>query len=186
MQLGRKPPMTMLYHFVPTNLTGDTLYPLNVLKHVLPEVYAAHVKKYEGREWLLQNNIPLLNCLWNDVLHFTAVHPREVRNALVSVGLPIPERRVFEVNVTDGLFHERNTAIYLYPEDAEVNDLKPEAFVPFSIERVSTLSSRLPDVTRAYYQSEKEHNRRPLLFHRVPHVLYRGSLKIDALNVMTF
>ena len=42
--------MVYLYHRVPENLIGETLYPLNELKTLYPDVYAEHVKKYEGRE----------------------------------------------------------------------------------------------------------------------------------------
>lgn len=82
------PPMTKnyLYHKVPPDFVGPILYPLNRLKQRLPDVYARQVKKYQGREAVLKRRIPHLNCLWNDVLHFSPVHPTQCRAALQAAG----------------------------------------------------------------------------------------------------
>jgi hypothetical protein len=53
---------------------------------------AARTRKYAGREHVLDVRVPLLDCLWNDVLHFT-VHPADVVE-LAAVGLE-PLRRTF-------------------------------------------------------------------------------------------
>ena len=42
-----------------------------------PGLYEAKVEKYKGREHLTKRVVPLLSCLWNDVLHRTNIHPRE-------------------------------------------------------------------------------------------------------------
>ena len=70
--------MEYLYHRVPKNMSGTVLYPLNVLKKTHPGIYDEHVKKYSDREHLLTTEVPPLHCLWNDVLHFTAVAPQEL------------------------------------------------------------------------------------------------------------
>ncbi len=75
-----------LYHWVPDDMIGDTLYPLNILKHTHPDLYTKKVSKYIGREKVMDQIIPILDCLWNDVLHFTAVHPKDVKDALIKAG----------------------------------------------------------------------------------------------------
>jgi hypothetical protein len=75
-----------LYHRVPKDMRGNTLHPLNQLKKVSPDIYAQKVKKYEGRLEILERKIPALDCLWNDVLHLTAVHPTVLNAAFESVG----------------------------------------------------------------------------------------------------
>ena len=50
--------MRMLYHRLPDNFIGDTLYPLSQLKHVLPDVYAEQVKKYQGENSFSGNRSP--------------------------------------------------------------------------------------------------------------------------------
>ncbi|UPT74966.1 MAG: HAMP domain-containing histidine kinase [Elusimicrobiota bacterium] len=58
-----------LYHYVPDELVGETLYPLTRLADLHPRVAAEHALKYSGREHLMQVRLPILDCLWNDVLH---------------------------------------------------------------------------------------------------------------------
>ena len=57
-----------IYHVKRPDFSGTRLYPLNRLKDRLPGIYESAVKKYEGREWLMNVAIPTLGCLWNDVL----------------------------------------------------------------------------------------------------------------------
>ena len=71
--------MIYLYHSVPKNLEGSILYPLNTLKGKHPDIYEQQVSKYVGREHIKEQRIPILDCLWNDVLHFSAVNPKEVK-----------------------------------------------------------------------------------------------------------
>lgn len=40
------------------------------------ELYRLYKRKYVGREELMKVLIPILNCKWNDVLHFTAISPQ--------------------------------------------------------------------------------------------------------------
>ena len=70
--------MAFIYHKVPADMSGNILYPLNVMEKINPEIYEKAVKKYEGREYLMREVIPWLNCLWNDVLHFSIVHPTKI------------------------------------------------------------------------------------------------------------
>ena len=44
--------MNYLFHMVPQNMQGNTLYPLNDLREVNPKIYKEHKKKYKGREHL--------------------------------------------------------------------------------------------------------------------------------------
>lgn len=59
-------------------MTGEVLMPLNELRTVFPEAYAEHVGKYKGRENLLEERIPILECLWNDVLHLSPINPQTI------------------------------------------------------------------------------------------------------------
>ena len=80
-----------VYHRKPVNMEGDTLYPLNSLRSKFPNLYDAQAKKYEGREELMQRKIPILNCLWNDVIHLAPVHPKHVfENIRAAGGEPRP------------------------------------------------------------------------------------------------
>lgn len=73
-----------VYHRKSKNFVGDTIFPLNHLP--FPEVKTREQKKYQGRESLLETKIPPLDCLWNDVIHCTPVHPSIVYSALREAG----------------------------------------------------------------------------------------------------
>jgi hypothetical protein len=63
----------LAYHILKDNFTGDIIYPLNQLKDIYPDHYTREIKKYEGREKLMDVRNPILNCLWNDVVQFTCL-----------------------------------------------------------------------------------------------------------------
>lgn len=169
-----------LYHSVPTEVFGNTLYPLNVLKEKHPRVYEKEVQKYLGREHVMQQHIPILDCLWNDVLHFSAVHPAEVKNALIQAGRS-PDFTMKCYQVERRFIDPKNAVIYLY---AHADELHDEDFIPYSPERVLELSS-LPQMTKEYYKETIQGGGRPLLYHLVPHVLYKGNLEILDLPIIT-
>src|SRR5262245_45843041 len=98
MERGSEPETYRVYHAVPGRLLGHTLYPLNILRDVYPEAHALQVRKYVDREKLMHQRIPLLTCLWNDVLHFSTVHPAQIRDAILEVGLPWTPRSWFEIS----------------------------------------------------------------------------------------
>jgi hypothetical protein len=75
-----------LFHTAPNRMVGTVLYPLNELEDVDPETWRQERKKYAGREQVLEKRVLPLNCLWNDVLHLSAVHPADIIAALDDVG----------------------------------------------------------------------------------------------------
>lgn len=172
-----------VYHRVVKNMFGKILYPLNQLKNVYPEAYKEHVKKYEGREKLLTTTIPTLSCLWNDVLHFTAVPPQELFNNLNKAGLNAQEiawRKWFKVPID--LLDSKNTTVCLYRRDisivADARDFS--SFDPEKMEQYRTV----PIETIEYYRDQSALGKRPLLFHRVPHILYKGTINTQDLEIV--
>ena len=176
--------MSHLYHLVPRNFAGDTLYPLNVLRKKLPAVYEAHARKYEGREALLQRRIPILDCLWNDVLHFSPVHPRAIRDAYNAAGGTWKPRRWFEVAPLSCGFDARNTVVYEYPlRERGDFTLRADDFSPFNHELLDEMTT-LPEGTAAHYAEALAAGRPVFVFHLIPHVLHRGSIERDRVAVI--
>ena len=70
-------------------LHGKILYPLNQLKEHYPKLYNEELSKYKGREHILKDKIPILNCLWGEVLHFSIVNPSNIYSALREAGSKI-------------------------------------------------------------------------------------------------
>ena len=186
---GESPPLRInlmnnfIYHRVVDNMQGSILYPLNQLKNIFPDEFAEHIKKYENREHLLSTKIPLLDCLWNDVLHFTTVHPNVLFENLSRAGYDAEElvwRRWFEIPI-DRL-DPKNTLVCLYCRDT---DLIPQArdFFPFDSSKLYEYAT-VPPETIEYYKKQKKIGARPLLFHRVPYILYKGIIDTSAFKVI--
>lgn len=165
--------MLYVYHRVPKNMIGTMLYPLNELKRLYPEIYDAQVKKYEGRERLLTAEVPPLNCLWNDVLHLTAVSPQELKANLAKANIELPSVPWFKIPASSIV--GENSIAFTYRRD--LNNAIPifkeyEVFDPHRID----MYRAVPHETIEYYKQKKKEGVRPLFFHLVPHILYRGSL----------
>jgi len=164
--------MNFLYHRVPPEMVGTILYPLNVLKEKYPDAYTAHVEKYKGREKLLTTEVPPLECLWNDVLHFTAVLPQILKANLAKAGIELSSKEWFEIPTS---FIEGDKSIaFTYRRDVDLipNFKEYETFDPARMDIYRTV----PRETIEYYKQKKAENVRPLLFHLVPHILYKGSI----------
>ena len=166
-----------LYHRVPENMKGDILYPLNQLKNVYPDIYLKEVEKYKGREEVMKQEVPYLNCLWNDVLHLSAVHPIEIDNALRKEGTQLSGRLFYEID--PHLLETRNTVVYLFRDRSK----DKSNFVPFDPEEVSEFSI-FPKKTQSYYTEVIRRGGRPLLWVYVPHFMYLGSLNTVGLKII--
>jgi hypothetical protein len=152
---------------------------LNELRHRAPDAWQREQSKYAGRERVRELAVPLLDCLWNDVLHLSPVHPRELVSALEAAGFEVDRRRFFKVDAS--LLDPRRTVVFLNSTDRE-HRFDPSQWAWFDPGLVASLSS-LPEAARGYYADCARDGRTPLRFACVPHVLYRGSLDIRKLIV---
>jgi len=173
-----------VYHLVPEQMHGNTLFPLNRLREVAPAVAAIACQKYEGREVLLKTRIPPLDCLWNDVLMFCPVHPRHIMQTFREEGYNLRPRRWFEVPLSR--FEPACTAVFFskirpYGDFAMPDD----AFAMLSDVDFESLT-HFPDALRQHIGQARAENRRPFMFVGVPHILYRGTLLLDGIDVEEF
>jgi len=164
-------------------MRGNIIYPLNELKNVYPDIYSERVKKYEGREHVMQEKIPVLNCLWNDVLHLSAVDPREIKEELNRAGKEFNIKGFYKIDPNS--LDPKNTIVYLYTSPIPNHALVKEDFVPYTpniVEKISTL----PEETKKYYAEVISQGNRPFLWHGVPHVLYKGTIDVSNLEILEF
>lgn len=175
-----------IYHAKRPDFVGDRLYPLNTLKGRLPEVYAGAVKKYEGREWLLDVKVPVLNALWNDVIHFSLMHPYLICETLSDIGFEHHKysREWFEVPVADVL--KFPSIIYKNTRKDRSSRIFPESdFEPVREERVLELSG-MPERNLAYYGECFADKTIPLIWGFAPHVLIKGELDISGYRTVNW
>jgi len=171
--------MQYLYHFVPKNLQGNILFPLNRIKGIYPDIYTEEVKKYEGREFIKEQKIPILNCLWNDVLHFTSLQPQLVKNALMNFGL---DRNFKYFQIPSHMLNIENTIVYLNNSHEGIDKMDPLNFRSYNPDNIEQYAY-LPQETTDYYKAMIKEGKKPLLYKGVPHILYKGELEITNLEV---
>lgn len=173
--------MNYVYHLVPKDMQGEVLYPLNKLKTIFPELYNKKIEKYKGREHLTREVIPFLNCLWNDVLHFSAVNPYDIKKAFTELGHPF-KTRFYKVEAVS--LKTEKTIVYLFNTDDKNGKLSESEFEKYCPEAISKYS-KLPSKTKKYYKSELKKERWPLLFYKIPHILFKGEVNIKNASIIS-
>ena len=177
--------MTSVYHLMPRNLAGNTLHPLNCLKELEPEVYETHARKYRGREEVIARVIPILECLWNDVLFFSSVHPQAIKQGYLAVGKQWKPQNWIAVDTVHAGCNAENTVIY-HPDMQRLKgdfSLDPTRFAPFSLDEVTTVDA-LPAEVLTYYQEAAKNDQPIFAWHGLPHILYRGSIDLTDVDVI--
>jgi len=179
---GGVPPLSdfTLYHRAVRDVRGDALLPLNALREAHPDVYAREAAKYAGRESLAAERVLPLGCGWGDVLFFSPVHPGSLLNAVRASGRSVPPVRFWTLRA-DALDPARTCLKRVRPwPDGRYTPPLPEDYVPFdpsTLARVSEPSSTTLERLRTLPPQA------PLiLWSDVPHVLYRGTVPLSALN----
>ena len=175
-----KPKENSLYHIKPNDMKGDTLYPLNCLKNIYPRKYKKEVKKYQDRKFVTEYKIPTLNCLWNDVLHLVTVPPSKIKNAYEQAGGDISTLEWYKIDLNQ--IDVENTAVYLYSQKDKENVLVANDFEPFDPKKIDTYK-KIPKETINYYKKKISNNEKPLLFHGIPHILYKGTIDVSRSEV---
>lgn len=171
-----------LYHMVPEDMQGAILHPLNSLKEVYPELYISKAGKYENRKYIMEQFIPTLQCVWNDVLHFSAINPIELKQALIEAGMNPEEMKFYQIDPK--LLDPKQTTIYLYQERTIEADTDLENFSEYNTEKLIE-HSVLSQITKDYYKERISKGEKPLLFVGIPHILHKGSLDISNLPIIT-
>lgn len=170
-----------LYHRVPINLTGNILYPLNQLKEKFPDLYRVNVSKYKWREFVKDRKIPFLDCFWNDVIHLTPVHPKEAYGEIRKYDESVPKIKFYKIPAD--MLDPQNTIIYLYQHKENKDKMNPDDFIPYSPEEVCKYS-QFPQETKDYYKEMYKKGTLPLLWHKVPHIFYKGVIDTSDLEII--
>ena len=172
-----------VYHRVPVNLTGSVLYPLNQLKQVYPNIAAVQLKKYQGREAVLNQRIPRLTCLWNDVLHFSPVHPAKIKAAMEEAGHTVSSRRWRYFEVDAAFFSPDNAVIWEFRErqgpHIPIDESEGLPYEP----RLLVKYTEVGEWTQRYY-AEVKPGARVLLYVGIAHVLYKGHLNVEGVKII--
>lgn len=176
-----------VYHFKRKNMIGDILMPLNMQKKNFPELYKDHVKKYIGREKLLTKKIPILDCLWNDVLHFSPINPQLILDVYKKEGL-VPESRkgeVFDVYriPINKLPKEQTICFQSYNYDYDKFDPNLNKYWKFSAAEYYELLS-VPDKQVEIWHQDLQAGRTLFWYSHIMHVLSKTEVNISDCEVL--
>lgn len=172
--------MNFVYHNVPDPMVGTKLIPLNQMDESMEAIKTKNLKKYEGREEILERPVPSLNCMWNDVLQFTPVHPQKVFELQVKLGLipKVHDAKFFEIPI-DSL-DPNKTAVFFKTAPGEENvTVKWIKDVDFES------LTEIPDATINYYKSLVGTGELPFNYQFIPHVLYKSSLDVSNVKIIS-
>ena len=173
--------MPSLFHAVPNQMVGTVLYALNELVRVDRSAWERERAKYAGRERVLEIRVPPLECLWNDVLHLSPVHPADIVAELRAVGLEPHRSRFFELDAAD--LDAARTVVFLNQRESSSDEIDASQWLPFELDALPALAG-FNEASRRYYRECAETGTRPLLWGYLPHVCHRGALETRDLPIL--
>lgn len=179
-----------VYHMVPREMVGQELMPLNRLGAMYPDLYERYAKKYfdhPERPKLLMKEIPQLNCLWNDVVHFLPIHPSHLYKALTELDIETKENLMFYQIPIQKLAANQN-AMYLYSKErynGPAGAIAAEDIILLSLHDYRELE-QLPAATIDYFQTEKGKGKNFGLFAYVPHLFSLGNVNVDDAEIISW
>jgi hypothetical protein len=172
--------MHFAYHIIKSSFVGNTIYPLNKLKMLYPEIASKASEKYIGREEVtesivyspeIHNNFnwgdEILN--WGDVSFFTLHNPALVFQTFIELNIPIKKKwRIAKIPLEN--FSERK--IVWTHESSFTNVLPAENCLSVDeFFRLNNLES-IPEKAKNYYtETYFKKGKQPLLYAYIPHLL---------------
>src|SRR5206468_1535207 len=123
-------------------------------------------------------------CLWNDVIHFSPVHPGKIKQLCDDEQLNWHEHDWFEIDAEQIGFSSGNSLIFMhYFAGRDIVTIAPQELEPYCLQRVAELAE-IPERTRRCYREARLGTAKHFLFAGIPHVLYKGSLNVEGAAVI--
>lgn len=172
--------MTHIYHGKPEDMKGDRLIPLNQMHAVDPELRDKYLEKYKGREEILGRKIPLLDCLWNDVVQLLPLNPRKIFECQVELGLieDIPDYNYFQIDLS--ALDPEKTVVYFKAAPGEEN-VTLKWLKDVNLDELQ----EVPAAARRYYESLVGTGEPVFNYQFVPHVVYMGAVDVSDAQVIS-
>lgn len=168
-----------VYHRMRDNFKGTLIIPLNRMPEFegYEEIYAQALTHYIGRESLLTRIIPTLNCLWNDVIFLSPIHPHKHYEEYVKIGYTPHPAKFFKIPI-DVLKDKRVTVWKWlsgkkYPDDDPIHD-SIYSYTSLNIDHYQERDD-LPEDTKEFFRDCFDPNNPskypPFNWFRIPHIL---------------
>lgn len=168
------------YHGVPEDMKGTELIPLNKMLEVDPELRAKYLEKYKGREEILERKLPLLDCLWNDVVQLLPLHPRQLFELQKELGLitEIPDYKYYQINTST--LDPSQTVVYFKTAPGEEN-VTVQWLEDVNLDDLQTV----PPATIDYYKSMVGTGEPVFNYQFVPHIIYKGTVDVSSAKIIS-
>ena len=185
--------MSFCYHLCAQDFRGTTLYPLNSLRKVYPDLYEREKTKFIGRESVLDFVVPGLGVVWADTVNLSALDPRLLVLERLKLGVSIssllqrqlvciPIERISNLQAVNylGTTHWINDSpgVDGVPLTPPMEDFSP--FVPSQYREIYVV----PSPHRDYLLQQKAQGAPALGFVFVPHVLVAGPIDISGIELI--
>jgi hypothetical protein len=171
--------MAFVYHKVPEKMSGNIIYPLNMLRDIHPELYEVRTERHRNQPKVLDDSIPRLACFWNDVLHFTALHPSKIAEALKKFGYTI-NLKYYEIEA-EKLAPEKTT-VFLKPKTVGT-PVKVFNFIDFNSKEINKLTT-LSELAIANNKNIPTVDEFLMHYCGAPYILYKGNLNVEGLKII--
>lgn len=172
--------MAYFYHGIPEDFEGHELIPLSAMHKRRPDLHEKYLAKYKGREEILDRRLPLLDCLWNDVVQLLPLHPQKLFALQKQLGLidHVPDYKYFQID-SDQL-DDAKAVVYFKTAPGEEN-VTVKWLKDVNLDELQ----EIPPATAKYYESMVGTCELVFNYQFVPHIIYRGSIDISKASVIT-
>ena len=167
-----------LFHRKPKDFIGKEIIPLNKMSGSLTVIAEKHFPRYADRPELLKREVEPLKCLWNDVVHFSPIHPAKVRAALEEASYKdLPHFEYFVIPLSS---LDPSRVAYVVSELGKYNPARADMPQDFMQQ-----AADIPVSVKEYYQQEFNRGDFPLIYAGTLHVLYKGSVNVENAEVIS-
>lgn len=175
--------MHYIYHLKPEPFEGKSLIPLNKMNKE-SQIYKNQAKKYLGREDLMEQNIPLLNCKWNDVVHFSSINPQMIVDKLKEFDTNLKVVRPYYFKIPIQHVIEKYDAVVFDRKKREKGDFTIREDEVVSLQKTTFQELRkVPDETVKFWSSVRANGGKFLWFPFIPHIFVKGEVETSDFEI---
>jgi hypothetical protein len=179
-----------VYHWRQANFTGNWLIPLNRMRETpeFAEIYERAALNYKGRESLCMHVIPTLNCLWNDVIFLSPLHPHKHYAEYQKIGFSPKNLQFFKIPIE--VLEEKRVTVFKwpryekYPKHHQIPTLDEmsQAYCAIDFSHYQEMDE-LPGDTKDFYAHVFDANnpeKYPRFnWYRIPHILCQDPIDVS-------
>ncbi len=168
-------------------MEGKSLVPLNQMDKE-KDLFQNYSKKYIGREELIQQSFPILNCLWNDVVQFSALDPRIIVEELrkYNEDLVLSRKSFYKFSVKDIV---SNYEAIVFDRDTSRKDksfkIEKHEVMKLEVDTYKELEV-VPKRTIEYWKKMRDEGGVFLMFPFITHVMVKGLVDTSLAEEISF